>query len=170
MTSIPHPHQNNIQQHHGTTLVVTHPGAIARLVRFLYEEVSNLYANHFDTHTLHAKLVNRCTTLLHHILLSPQAREPSFDLTKALSGTQVGTQKFRVVMTRIALGDSLEYGLEPGITDETREMARSILAEYVTPDEAAQLEEGFGILRIEGDDAAGDDDEAEEEVMAEIEH
>jgi len=170
MTSIPHPHEHNIQQHHGTTFILTHAGAIARLVRFLYEEVGNLYANHFDTHDLHARLVNRCTTLLHHILLSPQARDPSFDLTKALSGTLVGAHKFRVVMTRIALGDSLEYGLEPGITEDTREMARSILAEYVTPDEAAQLEEGFGILRIEDGDAdVGQDDEAEEEVMAQIE-
>ncbi|KAK5944250.1 hypothetical protein PMZ80_003531 [Knufia obscura] len=170
MTSIPHPHERNIQSHHGTTFILTHAGAIARLVRFLYEEVTNLYANHFDTHDLHAKLVNRCTTLLHHILLSPQAKDPSFDLTRALSGTLVGAHKFRVVMTRIALGDSLEFGLEPGITEDTREMARSILAEYVTPDEAAQLEEGFGILRIEDGDAdVRDDDEAEEEIMAEIE-
>jgi len=172
MTSIPHPHKKNIQQHHGTTFIVTQTGAIARLVRFLYEEVGNLYANHFDTHELHAKLVNRCTTLLHHILLSPQARESSFDLTKALSATLVGTQKFRVVMTRIALGDSLEYGLEPGITDDSREMARKILEDYITPDEAHQLQEAFGILRIEdGEEAAGDEDEAEaeEEVMAEIE-
>jgi len=170
MTSIPYPYEENIHQHHGTTFIVSQTGAIARLVRFLYEEVSNLYANHFDTHSLHAKLVNRCTTLLHHILLSPQAREPTFDLTKALSATVVGTQKFMVVMTRIALGDSLEYGLEPGVVEETREMARNILSKYVTPDEASQLEEGFGILRIEdGEAAAGDEDEAEEEVMAEIE-
>lgn len=179
MTSVPHPHEKHIESHHGTNALLNQVKALARLVRFLYDEVSNLYNHYPDTHTLHAQLVNRGTALLHHLLLSPQAISPlsDFNLTKNLSGTLMGSHKFRVVMTRLALGRDAAPGtpehhaLDSGVMEDTREMAREILVEYITPDEATQLAAAFGVVSVEDEEPleVEDEEEAEAAVMAQVE-
>ncbi|KAJ9659821.1 hypothetical protein H2198_002890 [Neophaeococcomyces mojaviensis] len=156
VTSIPHPHGDNIATHHGTTLATTHPKLIARLTRSIYDELTSLYAHHPDTHTLHATLVDRAIVILHHILTSPQAK--NLDLPKALLGTSVGVHKFRVAMCRLAFREGLKGGIDEGISEETVNMATEILEEYVTPDEAVQLLEAFGRSSLDDDE---DDDEQE---------
>lgn len=165
VTSQPHPHKAALPTHHGTNFVLSHPNAIARLVRCLYDEVSALYTSPPTLAPLHAQLVNRITYLLHHILTSPQATSASskFDWTKALSGTLVGVHKFRVVMTRLAFRDDVDGGVASGVTEETMAMAEEILQEYVTPDEAVQILEAFG------KGPGGDEAEAEAEAEADVE-
>lgn len=158
VTSIPHPHKDNIEHHHGTTLATDHPKLIARLARSIYDELSSLYVHHPDTHTLHATLVNRAIVILHHILTSPQAR--NLDLPKILSGTNVGVHKFRVAMCRLAFREGLKGGIDDGVSEETVNMATEILEEYVTPDEAVQLLEAFGRSSLD------EDEEDEEETLA----
>lgn len=153
----PHPHSHPVPPaplHHGTSILLFHPTAIARLVRLLYDEVSLLSAN-LQTHALHVKIVNTTTTLLHHILLSPAATDPkgTFELQRALSGTLVGVHRFRVVMTRIAFREEKVGGAETQkdcISEESVIKATEVLEEYVTPDEAVQLVEVLG--RGEGED------------------
>lgn len=172
ITSTPHPHQSNIESHHGTNSMLHHPAAIPRLMRFLYDQVNKLYATHPDTHALHAQLVNRTTTLLHHLLLSPQAINKSsrFNLAKALTGVKAGVHHFRVALARITFREGTEpAGVDFGITDETVQKANEILEEYVEgPDEALQLLAAFG-KDEEEDDEEAEDQMAEAEVMADVE-
>lgn len=187
--------RNNDPQiaHRGTSIFLSHPTAIARLVRVLYDEVNALSSN-LPTQALHAKLVNTTTTLLHQILLSSSATDPkgSFELQRALSGTLLGVHKFRVVMTRIAFREEKPAGdiQEDDISEESVIKATEILETYVTPDEAVQLVEVLGRADGEGDEIDGgyekgqvpngedgmdvDGDEeaerAEADVMAGIEH
>lgn len=156
----PHPHSHpslSEGAHHGTSILLSHPTAIARLVRLLYDEVTLLSAN-LPTHSFHVRIVNTTTTLLHHVLLSPAATDPkgNFELQRALSGTLVGVHRFRVVMTRIAFREERAGG-EEGISEESAIKATEVLEEYVTPDEAVQLVEVLG--RGEGDDIDIDVDE-----------
>ncbi|KAK5101651.1 hypothetical protein LTS08_004109 [Lithohypha guttulata] len=171
MTSIPHPHQSGIDSHHGTSLLLFHPSAVARLTRLLYDEVSNLYDAHTDTHHLHAQLINRATAILHHLLLSPQAisRDSKFDLTKAVSAVLAGVNRFRVALSRIIFREALEHGIDTPITEDTVQRANEILEEYVTPDEAVQLLAAFGKDVVDEDEEMADEDaEAEAAVMAEV--
>ena len=158
-TSIPHPHHLNVKSHHGTTTFLNHVNALARLVRLLHDEVYELCQNHPTTHHLHAELVNRVIVLIHHVLLSPEATAPDsdFDLTKCLSGSLMGSSKFRVVMTKLALARDASIdippnqGLDAGVTEHTRDLARDILGQYITPDEATQLTAAFGVMDVEDD-------------------
>lgn len=195
-TPHPHPHPDGSQANRrGVDILLTHPTAIARLVRSLYDEVA-LLPFRLPTHSLHAKLVNTITTLLHHLLLSPSATKSSFNLQQALSGTLVGAHRFRIAMTRVAFREErtageIEIGVA-GISEDSARKATEVLEEYVTPDEARQLVEVVGrgdgeaedytgahyTDRMHDDDAAteidegGDRDaeEAEADVMAGIEY
>lgn len=172
-SSIPHPHTDKtlIERHHGTTALVNHQNALARLVRALYDEVDNLYAC-LPTHHLHAQLVNRQTAILHHCLTAPQAS--TINLYQKLTATLGGVHKFRVVLTRLAFRDGTY--IDRGVTERTMEMAREILEEYVTPDEAVALLDAFGLGSVEPDADAEEqtedgtrNDESDEEIMAGIE-
>lgn len=166
ISSIAHPHTDKtlIGQHHGTTALVNHPNGLARLVRALYDEVDNLYAC-LPTHALHAQLVNRQTAILHHCLTAPQAAP--INLYQKLTATLGGIHKFRVVLTRLAFRDGTY--LDRGVTERTMEMAREILEEYVTPDEAVALLDAFGMNNADVDADVDVDEEVAEDVMADAE-
>ena len=173
MSSLPHPHRRNIATHHGTTFMLHHQSAIARLTRLLYDEVNNLYASSPDsaTHALQASIINRATTILHHLLLSPQATGASsnFSLTHALSRASAGIYRLRVVLTRIAFREATPGGIDIGITEETAQRAHEVLEEYVTPEEAVQLLEAFGRDVDDDGDETMQTETAEAEVMAVVE-
>ena len=142
-TSIPHPH--TLPTGHGATLLASHTDALARLVRSIYDEVDMLYL-HRLAHPLHARLVNRGVNLLYHIL----QLQPSINLPAKLSAVNGGVHKYRVVLTRLAFSEG--WYLDAGVSDECVGMARDMLEESVTPEEAEGLLEAFPEFarRVEG--------------------
>jgi hypothetical protein len=132
-TPSPHPHTS---PHHGSLTLATHPDALARLVRSIYDEVDLLYA-HLSSHALHCQLVNRGITLLYHLL----QLHPTIPLPEKLAAVNGGAHKHRVVLARLAFSEGVF--LDAGIEDETVGMARDMLEESVTPEEAEGLLEAF---------------------------
>ena len=133
-TSSPHPHTI---PHHGSLALATHPDALARLVRSIYDEVDLMYA-HLSSHALHCQLVNRSITLLYHLL---QLHPTTINLPEKLAAVNGGAHKHRVVLARLAFSEGVF--LDAGIEDETVGMARDMLEESVTPEEAEGLLEAF---------------------------
>lgn len=169
VTSLPHPHNDGIESHHGTTLILFHPAAIARLTRLIDDEVRNLYFASEEMAPLHAALINRSIAILHHLLLSPQAisKDSKFDLQKSLKAVLAGGHRFRVAMSRITFREGVAGAIDEAITDDTVLRANEILEEYITPDEAVQLLEAFGKNEVEEDEEMVDEDaEAEAANMA----
>jgi hypothetical protein len=132
-TPIPSP---NPKPSHASTALASHPDALARLVRSIYDEVDAMYA-HRSSHTLHAALVNRGITLLYHLL----QLHPEISLPAKLAAVNGGAHKHRVVLTRLAFSEGVF--LDKEIEDETVGMARDMLEECVTPEEAEGLLEAF---------------------------
>ncbi|KIW62379.1 hypothetical protein PV04_10559 [Phialophora macrospora] len=136
INSSPPPHDD--PSHHGSLLLATDAHAIGRLVRSLYDEVSAMYTLHPTTHHLHAELINKGVSLLHHIL---QLHGSSINLQEKLSAINGGVHKHRVVLTRLAFSEG--FVIDRLISDETVAMATQMLEESVTPDEADDLVECF---------------------------
>ncbi|EXJ77061.1 hypothetical protein A1O3_10219 [Capronia epimyces CBS 606.96] len=133
--SSPHPHDD--QAHHGSQLIASHPSAIGRIVRSLYDEVSAMYEL-TPCHALHAEIVNKGVHLLYHVL---QLQGAKINLQEKLSVVNGGVHKHRVVLTRLAFSEG--FYIDKLIHDETVAMATSMLEESVTPDEADELIEAF---------------------------
>ena len=136
MSSAP-PHDDG--DHHGSLLLATHPSAIARLVRSLYDSVAALYkCPSAELTTLYSKLVNDGVRLLYHLTTLHADR---IDLAKKLAAVNGGVQKHRVVLTRLAFSEG--WYVDREVSDETVGMATAMLEENVTPDEAETLIEAF---------------------------
>lgn len=163
VTSLPHPHKTGIEEHRGTSLVLFHPTAIARLTRLIYDKVNDLYTSSLGLRDLDAQLINRAVAILHHLLLSPQAiaKDSKLDLSKSLSSVLAGVHRFRVALSRITFREGLKNGMDEGITSDTAQRANEILEEYVTPDEAVQILEAFGKNEADEDRMVDEDAEAE---------
>ena len=169
-----HPHKTNIKSQYGVSVFLRHPHPIARLVRLINDEVLNLYASRLSSHALHADLINRGIYLLHHLLLSPQALNPSspFSLVTSLRAVTGGAQRFRVALTRIHFREAFpDVGIDCGITEETTQLAQEILEAYMTPDEAWQIFCAFGKDDVDEEDLEmrdRDSDEVDAEAEAEL--
>jgi hypothetical protein len=131
----PHPSPTP-QPTHASSALATHPDALARLVRSIYDELDALYS-HRLSHPLHAMLVNRGILLLYHLL----QLHPEILLPAKLAAVNGGAHKHRVVLTRLAFSEGVF--LDKGVGDETVGMARDMLEESVTPEEAEALLEAF---------------------------
>ena len=137
VTSSPPPHDD--AGHHGSLLLATHPSAIARLVRSLYDSVALLYTCPSPNLTsLYSKLINNGVRLLYHLTT---LHADKIDLAKKLSAVNGGVHKHRVVLTRLAFSEG--WYVDREVSDETVTMATAMLEESVTPDEAETLIEAF---------------------------
>lgn len=123
--------------HHGSQLIASHPSAIARIVRSLYDEVTAMY-DLTPSHALHAEIVNKGVHLLFHVL---ELHGAQINLQEKLSVINGGVHKHRVVLTRLAFSEG--FYIDRLITDDVVAMATSMLEECVTPDEADELIEAF---------------------------
>jgi hypothetical protein len=144
--------------HHGSVLLASHPSAIARIVRALYDATASLYLM-TSTAAMHAQLINQGVRLLYHII-SVHGNE--IDLQQKLSTVNGGVHKHRVVLTRLAFSEG--WLIDADITDETCVLATAMLEDSVTPDEAElmiQAFPGFTGRRKENTASSGrkDDDE-----------
>ncbi|KAK5441948.1 hypothetical protein LTS15_011214 [Exophiala xenobiotica] len=135
IASPPHPREET--DHHGSQLIASHPSAIARIVRSLYDEVTAMY-DLTPSHALHAEIVNKGVHLLFHVL---ELHGAQINLQEKLSVINGGVHKHRVVLTRLAFSEG--FYIDRLITDDVVAMATSMLEECVTPDEADELIEAF---------------------------
>lgn len=133
-SSLP-PH--NDPHHHGSVLLASHPSAIARIVRSLYDATASLYLL-TSTSALHAQIVNRGVRLLYHLMMQ---HGEEVDLQQKLSAVNGGVHKHRVVLTRLAFSEGSFVDAE--VTDETCAMATALLEDSVTPDEAEMMIQAF---------------------------
>jgi hypothetical protein len=127
----------------GGMAIASHPSALARLIRSMHDELDSLYS-YTPEHELHATLVNGLTNLVYGLLRNHGDR---IDLRSKLLTVAGGTQKYLVVLTRLAFSDGPL--LEAGIEDDTIEMAHEMLEEAVNPQEAEALLEIFPSARRE---------------------
>ncbi|KAK2755762.1 hypothetical protein FQN54_005912 [Arachnomyces sp. PD_36] len=125
----------------GGMAIASHPSALARLIRSMHDELDSLYS-HTPEHELHATLVNGLTNLVYGLLRN---HGDHIDLRSKLLTVAGGTQKYLVVLTRLAFSDGPL--LEAGIEDDTVEMAHEMLEEAVNPQEAEALLEIFPSAR-----------------------
>ncbi|KAI1613180.1 hypothetical protein EDD36DRAFT_256899 [Exophiala viscosa] len=135
ISSSAHPHDD--PTHHGSQLIASHPSAIARIVRSLYDEVAAMY-DLTPSHALHAEIVNKGIQVLFRVL---ELHGSEVNLQEKLSVINGGVHKHRVVLTRLAFSEG--FYIDRLITDDTVAMATSMLEESVTPDEADELIEAF---------------------------
>ena len=150
ITSSPPPHDDT--GHHGSLLLATHPSAIARLVRSLYDSVAALYTCPSpQLTTLYSKLINNGVRLLYHLTT---LHADKIDLSKKLAAVKGGVHKHRVVLTRLAFSEG--WYVDREVSDEAVTMATAMLEDNVTPDEAETLIEAFpgftGRKRRQADD------------------
>ena len=127
----------------GGTAIASHPSALARLIRSMHDELDSLYS-YPPEHELHSTLVNGLTHLVYGLLRN---HGEHIDLRSKLLTVAGGTQKYLVVLTRLAFSDGPL--LEAGIDDDTIEMAHEMLEEAVNPQEAEALLEIFPSARRE---------------------
>lgn len=130
------------QSTHGSSVLASHPTALARLVRAMHDELDALYSSPPEA-AQHAGLVNGLMSLIYGVM----RRHPDVDLQSKLDRVAGGKQKFLVVMTRLAFSEGIV--LEASIDDETVEMAHEILDDAVNPQEAEALQEVFSSARRE---------------------
>ncbi|KAL2820833.1 hypothetical protein BDW59DRAFT_150613 [Aspergillus cavernicola] len=129
----------------GSLVIVSHPTALARLIRAMHDELDSLYT-FSPERDMHASLVNNLMRLIYSVI----RRHPQeVDLQSKLYRIPGGKQKFLVVLTRLAFSEGLV--LEAGIEDETVEMAHEILDDAVNPQEAEALLEAFPHAKWEED-------------------
>ncbi|KAK1145412.1 hypothetical protein N8T08_004287 [Aspergillus melleus] len=124
------------QSTHGSSVLASHPTALARLIRAMHDELDALYSSPPEAEQ-HATLVNGLMALVYGVM----KRHPEVDLQNKLDRVAGGKQKFLVVMTRLAFSEGIM--LEARIDDETVEMAHEILDDAVNPQEAEALQEVF---------------------------
>ncbi|KAG2417020.1 hypothetical protein HFD88_008237 [Aspergillus terreus] len=122
---------------HGSSVIASHPTALARLIRAMHDELDALYSSSPEQDQ-HAALVNGLMRLVHGVI---QRHQGQIDLQSKLCRVPGGKQKFLVVFTRLAFSEGLV--VEAGIEDETVEMAHEILDDAVNPQEAEALQEAF---------------------------
>lgn len=130
------------QSTHGSSVLASHPTALARLIRAMHDELDALYSSTPEAEQ-HAALVNGLMALVYGVM----KRHPEAELQSKLERVAGGKQKFIVVMTRLAFSEGLM--LEASIDDETVEMAHEILDDAVNPQEAEALQEVFSSARRE---------------------
>jgi len=123
--------------HHGSVLLASHPSAIARIVRSLYDATASLYLL-TSTASLYAQIINRGVRLLYH-LMTQHGEE--INLQEKLSTVNGGVHKHRVVLTRLAFSEG--WLIDAEVTDETCAMATALLEDSVTPDEAEMMIQAF---------------------------
>ncbi|KAK5674298.1 hypothetical protein LTS12_029621, partial [Elasticomyces elasticus] len=121
---------------HGSSVIASHPTALARLIRAMHDELNALYS-YPPERDLHASLVNGLMRLVYGVM----KRHEGVDLQSKLGKVAGGQQKFLVVLTRLAFSEGPI--LEDGIEDETVEMAHGILDDAVNPQEAEALLDAF---------------------------
>lgn len=121
---------------HGSSVIASHPTALARLIRAMHDELNALYS-YPPERDLHASLVNGLMRLVYGVM----RRHEGVDLQSKLGKVAGGQQKFLVVLTRLAFSEGPI--LEEGIDDETVEMAHGILDDAVNPQEAEALLDAF---------------------------
>lgn len=126
---------------HGSRLLASHPAAIGRLVRSIYDEVAALYSPE-PTRELHLTIVNEGTRLFYRLL---EVHGEEINLHQKLQAVNGGVQKHAVVLTRLAFRDGPL--MEEGIDDETCMMAHEMLEQVITPEEAEALLEVFPTQR-----------------------
>ena len=122
---------------HGSRLLASHPSAIGRLVRCIYDELSALYSPE-PNREYHSRLVNEGMRLFYHLLRIHGHEIVLHDKLEAVNG---GIQKHAVVLTRLAFRDGPV--MEAGIDDDTCAMAHEMLEQVITPEEAEGLLEVF---------------------------
>ncbi|KAL4898313.1 hypothetical protein BDV59DRAFT_166632 [Aspergillus ambiguus] len=121
----------------GSSVIASHPTALARLIRAMHDELDALYSSSPEQDQ-HAMLVNGLMRLVHGVI---QRHQGQIDLQSKLCRVPGGKQKFLVVFTRLAFSEGLV--VEAGIEDEIVEMAHEILDDAVNPQEAEALQEAF---------------------------
>ncbi|GAB7359194.1 hypothetical protein MBLNU230_g5261t1 [Neophaeotheca triangularis] len=167
------------QQDHGSHLLAHHRTAIGRLIRFLHEQLNQLYTapprlhipnespqqqqeNPQDLHTLLTRTISTTTALLHHLLNPPGSQTTQTDseppnLPLKLSSVRGGYHKFLVSFTRLAFREPLLFEL--GIEDEVVEAAHAILDSVLSPEEGEAvvraLETPRGSTRFKEDGIGG---------------
>ncbi|PLB45430.1 hypothetical protein P170DRAFT_512128 [Aspergillus steynii IBT 23096] len=127
---------------HGSSVLASHPTALARLIRAMHDELDALYSSPPEA-AQHAALVNGLMSLVYGVV----KRHADVDLQGKLDRVAGGKQKFLVVMTRLAFSEGIM--LEARIDDETVEMAHEILDDAVNPQEAEALQEVFSSSKRE---------------------
>jgi hypothetical protein len=125
------------QHHHGSVLLASHPSAIARLVRILYDSVAGLYLM-TPSSPLYAQIINHGVRLLYHLMTT---HGDDIDLQQKLAAVNGGVHKHRVVLTRLAFSEG--WFIDSDVTDETCAMATAMLEDSVTPDEAEMMIQAF---------------------------
>ena len=97
-----------------------------------------------------AKQINLSARILHH-LVTTHSHEIN-DLQEKLHVIPGGTHKHLVCLTRLAFisGDNGEMVFEKEIDEEVVQMAREMLEESVTPEEAEMLVEAFTLRGVGG--------------------
>lgn len=133
-SSLP-PHDD--PRHHGSILLASHPSALARIVRSLYDATAGLYLL-TSSSPLYAQIINRGVRLLYH-LMTQHGEE--IDLQQKLSAVNGGVHKHRVVLTRLAFSEG--WFIDSDVTDETCARATAMLEDSVTPDEAEMMIQAF---------------------------
>lgn len=133
-SSIP-PH--NSPHHHGSVLLASHPSAIARIVRAIYDATASLYTM-ASTAPLQAQIINNGIRLLYHLMTQ---HGDEIDLQQKLSAVNGGVHKHRVVLTRLAFSEG--WFIDADVTDETCALATALLEDSVTPDEAELMIQAF---------------------------
>jgi hypothetical protein len=85
---------------HGSSMIASHPTALARLIRSMHDELDALYSYTPEpVHDLHAALVNGLMNLIYGVINNQQG---DIDLPSKLGRVPGGKQKFLVVLTRLA--------------------------------------------------------------------
>jgi hypothetical protein len=122
---------------HGSLVIASHPYALARLFRSLYDEMDALYTLRPE-HSQRAALVNRLMYLVYGVIRNVG----NVNINEKLARLAGARQKHRLVLSRLAFSEGLY--LESGITEEAMEMARQLLEEEeMSPEEAEALFEAF---------------------------
>jgi hypothetical protein len=122
---------------HGSIVIASHPYALARLFRSLYDEMDSLYTLRPE-HNQRAALVNRLMYLIYGVIRNVG----NVNINEKLARLAGARQKHRLVLSRLAFSEGVF--LESGITEEAMEMARQLLEEEeMSPEEAEALFEAF---------------------------
>lgn len=119
---------------HGTRLIANHRFAMARLVRFLHDHVSELYTFSDLTHDFCINAINTTMRIIHHVVTKSKT---TMDIKERIRAESGGVHIWLLVLTRLAFTDGVVA--EAGITSETSDMAHQLLDEYLSPDEGEQL-------------------------------
>jgi hypothetical protein len=132
---------------HGGRALASHTYAIARLFKFLHQNIQSLpfAASDPNSHHLVIRCVNEAMKLIFHLIIS---FKDMVDVRQKLSVIQGGTSILLISLTRLAFCERV-YA-EDGISEASMDMAHRLLDEWLSPDEGEALLMMFSSERSEG--------------------